>query len=61
MDYKKYAKLRDERGYTDYQVAKETGILTSTLSSWKVGRYTPKLQKIMLIANLFGVSIEEFL
>ena len=30
--YEKYAKLRDERGYSDYRVSKETGIGAATLS-----------------------------
>lgn len=59
--YEKYAKLRDERGLTDYRVSKETGISTVTLSAWKAGTYKPKVEKIMLIAKLFDVGIEYFL
>ena len=59
--YEKYAKLRDERGYTDYRVSKETGIPTATLTSWKQGIYRPKVDKLMLIAKLFGVDVKELL
>lgn len=59
--YQKYAKLRDERGLTDYAVATQTGIATATLSSWKSGEYTPKVDKLMKIAKLFDVSIEEII
>ena len=59
--YQKYAKLRDERGLTDYAVAMQTGIATATLSSWKSGEYTPKVDKLMKIAKLFDVSIEEII
>lgn len=59
--YKKYASLRDEAGYTDYEVSKQTGISTATLTNWKYGRYTPKADKLFLLAKLFGVSIEYFL
>ena len=55
--YEVYARLRDERGMTDYRVAQETGIATATLSSWKSGEYTPKLDKLMAIAKLFDVPI----
>ena len=59
--YEIYERLRDEKGVTDYLVAKETGIGSATLSNWKAGRYTPKLDKIKKLADYFGVSIEAFL
>lgn len=59
--YKKYAELRDKTGVTDYEVGKQTGIATSTLSNWKAGRYTPKADKIKKIADFFGKPIEYFL
>ena len=59
--YKQYAKLRDEKGVTDYQVAKATGVAFQTLQSWKNMEYCPKVDKIIKLANYFGVSIEYFL
>lgn len=59
--YEKYIKLRDERGLTDYQVAKDTGITKSTFSDWKSGRSNPKLDKLQKIADYFGVSLEYFI
>ena len=59
--YKNYAVLRDFCGYTDYRVAKETGISPATLSSWKNGAYTPKIDKLLKIADLFGVTLEELI
>ena len=59
--YKKYAALRDEKGYTDYEVSKNTGVPTSTLTNWKYGRYTPKVDKLKKIADYFGKPIEYFL
>lgn len=59
--YEIYAKLRDERGYTDYSVAKETGVLYQTLSAWKLGKSTPKVDKLVKIANLFRVPVTELL
>lgn len=58
LKYEKYAKLRDERGLTDYQVAKKTGISSATLSEWKSGIYTPKIDKMIKIADLFGLSLD---
>lgn len=58
--YAKYAKLRDEKGLTDYKVAKETGIPRSTLYEWGRGMYEPKLDKIVKLAKFFGVPLEYF-
>ena len=58
--YNKFKQLLDERGVTAYQVAKETGISTATLTQWKQGKYTPKMDKILLIADYFGVPLEYF-
>lgn len=59
--YSRYAQLRDARGLTDYAIAQETGIATATLSSWKNGVYTPKIDKLSVLARFFGVSLEYFL
>lgn len=56
--YDIFQKLLDERGVTAYRVAKETGVGTATLSSWKNGRYTPKPDKMQKLADYFGVSLE---
>lgn len=59
--YEKYARLRDAKGMTDYAVSKATGISTSTLTDWKKGRSVPKADKLKILAELFGVAIEELL
>lgn len=59
--YKKYAELRDKRGVTDYEVSKNTGVPTSSLTNWKYGRYAPKADKLKKLADYFGKSIEYFL
>jgi transcriptional regulator with XRE-family HTH domain len=59
--YKKFEKLLEENNVTSYQVAKETGIAQSTLSDWKNGLYNPKVDKLLVLANHFGVSVDYFL
>ncbi len=59
--YSMYADLRDQHKLTDYRVAKDTGISTSTLTNWKHGRYTPKANKLKILADYFGVSLETLL
>ena len=58
--YTKYARLRDERGVTDYRVATDLGISRTAFSEWKAGKYEPKLEKVALLAEYFGVPIEYF-
>lgn len=59
--YEKYASIRDERKLTDYRVSVETGITKSTFSDWRNGRSKPKVEKLAILAEYFGVSIEYFL
>lgn len=60
MGYEMFENLCRSKGVTPYRVAKETGVSTSTLSSWKSGRYTPKLDKLKAIADYFGVDVSVF-
>ena len=44
--YEIFEQLLKEHNVTAYRVAKETGITTATLTSWKQGKYTPKQEKL---------------
>lgn len=59
--YLKFKHLLEERRLTPYQVAKATGISQSTLSNWKTGRAKPKADKLLILAEYFGVSVDYFL
>lgn len=56
--YEIFEKLCAQKGVTAYRVGKETGISTPTFSNWKNGKYTPKDDKMKLIAEYFGVSVD---
>lgn len=58
MYYENFEKLLKEKGVRPSDVAKATGIKTSTLTSWKQDKYTPKNDKLSLIADYFGVSVD---
>jgi len=58
MDYSTFDKLLKMNKTTVYRVSKSTGISASTFSDWKSGRSVPKLDKIKLIADYFGVSLD---
>lgn len=59
--YQNYAKLRDEKGLKDYDVAKLSGVATATISNWKNGHYTPKIPKLRKIADALGVTVDELI
>lgn len=59
--YEKYVELRDKNGITDYRVSVDTGITKSTFADWKSGRSKPKAEKLYILAEYFGVSVEYFL
>lgn len=56
--YEIFEKLLEKHGITAYRVAKETGITTATLTSWKQGKYVPKKDKLQKIADYFGVTVD---
>ena len=59
--YKKYETLKNKFGVTDAEISRETGISQSTLSDWKMGRYEPKVDKLLKIAKFFNVSLDYFM
>ena len=58
MDYSTFDKLLKMNKTTVYKVSKATGIASSTLSDWKRGVSVPKMDKMKLIAEFFGVSLD---
>lgn len=56
--YEIFSRLLQKNGVTPYKISKETGVSQSTLSDWKRGLSTPKIDKLQKIANYFGVSVE---
>lgn len=59
--YEKFCALLEKTNKTPYQVSKDTGIPQSVLSDWKRGRSKPKVDKLKILADYFGVSIEYFI
>ena len=59
--YENYEKIIKERGLTNYKVSKDTGIAQSVLSTWKTKGTTPKADKLQILAEYLGVSIDYLL
>ena len=58
MDYSYFEHLLKINNTTVYRVAKATGIPNSTFTDWKNGRSSPKADKLIKIADHFGVSLD---
>lgn len=58
MYYETFEKLCALNEVRPGTVSKATGISTATLTSWKQGKYTPKPDKLKLIADYFNVSLQ---
>lgn len=59
--YEIFARLLEEKRVTPYKVHKATGVAQSSLSDWKNGVSKPKYEKMKLIADYFGVSVDYLL
>lgn len=56
--YEIYQKLLDKNGLKNADISRATGISNMTLSDWKRGKTTPKQDKLQLIADYFGVTLD---
>lgn len=61
MDYAYFEHLLKLHNTTVYRVAKATGIPNSTFTDWKNGRSCPKSDKLVRIADYFGLSLDMLL
>lgn len=56
--YKIFEQLLLKNKITAYRIAKDTGIAQSVFSSWKNGVSKPKPDKLKIIAEYFGVTVD---
>lgn len=47
-----------QKGITIYRLAKDTGISTTSFYEWKKGKYTPKQDKLQMIADYLDVTVD---
>lgn len=53
--YDNYAKIRNKKGLSDYQLSKELGISRSIFSDWKSGRHSPSKKNRYRISQALGL------
>lgn len=52
------AKARYDKGYTQMEVSNLTGIPNSTIAKYETGKLQPDLEKLGILADFYGVSID---
>ena len=56
----KITKLREERHWSEYQLAEKSGLTQSTISSWYRKNTLPSIPSLAKICNAFGISLSQF-
>ena len=54
-------RYREERGWTEYQLAEKSGLPQSTISSWYRKKLVPTLPSLEKICEAFGITLTELL
>ena len=56
----KITALREERGWSEYRLAEESGLTQSTISSWYRNNTNPSIPSLEKICKAFGISLSQF-
>lgn len=59
--HEKLQKLRKQRNLTQEQLAKELFVSRTAISKWESGRGYPGIDSLKVIANFFGVTLDQML
>jgi transcriptional regulator with XRE-family HTH domain len=54
----KLKKAREKTGFTQREVAKETGIPQPTIARFESGNRIPDVEKLGILADFYGVSVD---
>jgi transcriptional regulator with XRE-family HTH domain len=51
--------LREERGWTQLELANRLGVTPSTIYNWERGRFDPRASQLRQLADAFGVKMDD--
>ncbi len=57
----KLIQLRKERGYSQEHLANILDVSRQSVSKWEAGQSTPEINKLIAIADIFGVSLDNLI
>lgn len=52
--------LREERHWTEYQLAEKSGLTQSTISSWYRKHMLPTIPSLIKICDAFEITLSQF-
>ena len=58
--FSKLESIKDARGISFYKIANDLGFSKSLFSDWKSGKSMPKTDKLIKLAEYFGVPVDYF-
>ena len=53
--------LRKENNMTQEQLGERIGVTNKTVSRWETGNYMPPVESLILLSDIYGISINEIL
>ena len=56
----KLLSLRKEKGMSQEKLAKSLNVTRQTISKWELNQTVPDMSKLVKIARLFEISLDEF-
>ena len=56
----KIMNFRQERNWTEYQLAEKSGLPQSTISSWYRKKQIPSVQSLEKICSAFNITLSQF-
>ena len=56
---KTIARLRKSRGLTQAKFAEEIHVTQAAVSQWETGRTNPDVQQLFILADFFGITVED--
>ncbi len=51
---------REQKNWTEYQLAEKSGLTQSTISSWYRKKIIPSIQSLEKVCDAFGITLSQF-
>lgn len=59
--YERYSRIVKNKGYSNYKVAKETGLSQSVFTNWKNRNTLPSTETLMKLCDFLDISLDMLL
>lgn len=56
---KKIYELRKQKGFSQEELASKLNVTRQTVSKWELGDSTPDMEKLVVLSDLFEISLDE--